>query len=119
MKVLIVDDDEPIRRFLRAGLEHEGWELAEAVSGEEGLLACRTFAPDMIVLDQMMPGMKGIEMAQQARAEGYMGPIVLFSAYLNPALKQQAEGLGLFPLSKVDPSAVFRVLLGLADKIGT
>src|SRR3954468_17221528 len=60
-RVLIVDDDEATRAFVRANLELEGFDVREAGSAQEGLSALEEEAPDLILLDVMMPQMDGWE----------------------------------------------------------
>jgi len=117
MKILIVDDDDGIRQFLRTSLELDGYTVEEAPSGEKGLEARAAFHPDLVILDQMMPGLLGTEVAKKVRAEGFTGPILLFSAYLSPEVNTQAAELDLVPMSKVDTDAVFRVIRGYAAKL--
>ena len=66
--------------------------------------------PDVIVLDQMMPGLTGIETARQLRSGGFAKPIVLFSAYVGPDLQTAVKELDLEPVSKVDTQAVINVV---------
>jgi two-component system nitrate/nitrite response regulator NarL len=61
VKVLIVDDHDLFRTGLRALLEDEGFEVADAAGGEAGLRRARVFAPDVVVMDMNMPGMSGVE----------------------------------------------------------
>ena len=117
MKVLIVDDDAQIREFLRRYLETSGWDVAEAGNGDEAIAEFASEPPNVVVLDQMMPGMTGIEVATKIRAEGFSGHMVLFSAYLNPELRARAEQLDLLPISKVDTRVIFRYLETLASQI--
>ncbi|HHV65179.1 MAG TPA: response regulator transcription factor [Peptococcaceae bacterium] len=66
-KVLVVEDEDSIRRFITLNLEAAGYEVGEAVSGEEALTQLMTFAPDVLVLDLMLPGMDGLEVCQRVR----------------------------------------------------
>lgn len=68
-RVLVVDDEEQIRRIVRGYLEAEGFEVAEASDGESGLAKARDLSPDLVVLDVMMPGVDGIEVLRRLRAE--------------------------------------------------
>src|SRR5215210_5414293 len=61
LRVLVVDDHELFRTGLRALLEEEGFEVADAGGGEAALVALPSFAPDVVVMDLNMPGMSGIE----------------------------------------------------------
>lgn len=67
MKALIVDDDAGIRRFLRIGLKTEGYDVFEAVSGNEALRAVSARRPDIIVLDLGLPDIEGQELLPAIR----------------------------------------------------
>lgn len=99
-RILLVDDEPDIRLATSMSLSVAGWEIVEADSGEQAL----TLVPDggfaAIVLDHRMPGLTGLETAQEARAKGYQGPIVLFSGYLTPEVEQSAQELGIRTLEK-------------------
>jgi signal transduction histidine kinase/purine-cytosine permease-like protein/DNA-binding NarL/FixJ family response regulator len=78
--LLIVDDQPEQRHMLAALLAPLGFVLAEAASGTECLQSLRERAPDALLLDLGMDDMDGWQTAQQARAAGYTGPIILVSA---------------------------------------
>jgi len=110
MRLLVVDDDLSVGKLMRAIFEIEGWDVDYARSGEECLTMVGAAPPDVIVLDQMMPGLTGIETARRLRAEGFAKPIVLFSAYVGPDLQTAVKELDLEPVSKVDTQAVISVV---------
>jgi DNA-binding response OmpR family regulator len=66
-KILVVEDEESIRRFITLNLGAAGYEVGEAESGEKSLAMLRTFVPDVIVLDLMLPGIGGLEVCRQVR----------------------------------------------------
>jgi len=66
-RILIVDDEAPIVELVRTYLERDGLEVIEAHDGPSGLQAIRDQAPDVVVLDVMLPGIDGIEVLRQAR----------------------------------------------------
>jgi DNA-binding response OmpR family regulator len=68
-KVLIADDDNNIRELVRASLEDEGFELAEAGDGNEALAKAREWRPDLIVLDVMMPGKVGYQVCEELKKD--------------------------------------------------
>ena len=80
--VLVVDDDPVIVNLLRVNFEIEGYTVLTATTGEAGLAQARSGGPDVIVLDVMMPGMDGIEVARRLRAEEDTRkiPIIMLSA---------------------------------------
>ena len=77
--LLVVDDDAPIRRFLRAGLMSEGYRLFEAVSGAEALAQAATRAPDLVLLDLGLPDLDGFEVVRRLR-EWSQVPVLVLSA---------------------------------------
>ncbi len=78
--VLVVEDDASIALGLRINLEGEGYRVLLAENGERGLELARSEAPDLIVLDVMLPQMNGLEVLQALRSEGRMMPIIILSA---------------------------------------
>lgn len=66
-KVLVVEDEEPIRRFITLNLSAAGYKIGEADTGEKALVMLGSFRPDVIVLDLMLPGIGGLEVCQQVR----------------------------------------------------
>ena len=97
-KALIVDDNEDIRALLRAVIEraNEGLEVAaEAADGLEALARWREHRPDVVILDERMPGTSGLDVAAEILAEHPEQSIILFSAYLDPDMIRRAEELGV------------------------
>jgi DNA-binding response OmpR family regulator len=68
-RILIVDDDEAIRRLMRVNLELEGFQVDEAPDGERCLAAIHQLRPDLVVLDVAMPGIDGLSVARTLRAD--------------------------------------------------
>jgi two-component system KDP operon response regulator KdpE len=66
-KVLIIDDENAIRRFLHTSLDAHGYAVYEAGTGEDGLLQAVNVQPDLIILDLGLPGMSGIEVTRRIR----------------------------------------------------
>lgn len=66
-KVLLVEDEESIRKFVKINLEREGYTIFEAGSGEEGIEIARRELPDIVVLDIMLPGIDGFEVCKTLR----------------------------------------------------
>jgi two-component system, OmpR family, KDP operon response regulator KdpE len=77
--VLVVDDEPPIQRLLRATLQADGYAVATAGTGEEALAFLEDERPDLIVLDVMMPGMDGFETLRHIRARSQL-PVILLTA---------------------------------------
>jgi two-component system KDP operon response regulator KdpE len=78
-KVLLIEDELPIRRFLRPAVEAAGWRLIEAETGAHGILEASQSRPDVMILDLGLPDMDGIEVIQRIR-EWSAVPIVILSA---------------------------------------
>jgi two-component system alkaline phosphatase synthesis response regulator PhoP len=76
-KILIVDDEPSIVNLVTAYLKPEGYEVYTASDGPSGLKAARTYKPDLIVLDIMLPGMDGIEVLNRLRRESEVYVILL------------------------------------------
>jgi two-component system KDP operon response regulator KdpE len=77
--VLVIEDELPIRRFLRAAFESAGFEFEEAATARDGLASASSRAPDLIVLDLGLPDLDGIEVTQRLR-EWFAAPILVLSA---------------------------------------
>ena len=77
--ILIIEDEPPIRRFLRASLTNEGYRLNEAASGEEGLRVASSQPPDLVILDLGLPDIDGQEVLRRLR-EWFTAPIIILSA---------------------------------------
>jgi len=77
--ILIIDDELPIRRFLRAAVASQGYRLAEAVAGRAGLAQAATLRPDLIILELELPDINGLHLIEQFR-EWASTPIVVLSA---------------------------------------
>ena len=78
-QVLVIEDDAPIRRFLQAALENQGYEVAEAETGRQELERILSRMPDLVVLDLGLPDMEGMEIIGRVR-EWSQVPIVILSA---------------------------------------
>ncbi len=76
--ILVVDDERPIRRFLRSSLQSRGYAVEEAASGQEALRAAAQFRPDVIILDLGLPDMDGIQVTRQLREWTHI-PIIILS----------------------------------------
>ncbi len=77
--VLVIEDEQPIRRFLRTALTNHGYQFVEAATAHEGLAQALTRNPDLIILDLGLPDLDGLEVIRQLR-EWTQLPIVILSA---------------------------------------
>ena len=115
-KVLVIDDEEAIRRSLRMVLEYEGYECAEAGSGPDGLEALRREAPDAVLLDIKMPAMDGLETLQSARARDKHTPILMISGHGDIPTAVEAIHKGAYDFLE-KPLESERVLTALRNAI--
>jgi two-component system response regulator MprA len=79
MRILVVDDDPEILSFIRRGLQFEGYSVETAGDGTEAFAKAREKLPDLVILDVMMPGMDGMEVARRLRQAGEV-PILMLTA---------------------------------------
>lgn len=79
-KIMVVEDDATIGRFVELELAHAGFEVDRFTEGESALDAVESFAPDLVILDLMLPGMDGLEVARALRASGKNVPILMLTA---------------------------------------
>lgn len=77
---LVADDHADTRELIRFVLELEGWRVLEAEDGIQALAAASTHHPDVLVLDQMMPGLTGCDVLVRLRNDGHTTPAVLVTA---------------------------------------
>jgi len=77
--ILVVDDELPIRRFLRAALESQGYRLVEATSGQEGVSEAAMRSPALVLLDLGLPDIDGFDVVRRIREWSSM-PIIVLSA---------------------------------------
>ena len=94
--VLIVDDDEKLREYIRVNLEAEGYVVREAGSAEEGLEALEEESPDLILLDVMMPQVDGWEMLRRVQEKHGVGaiPVIMFSGKVDERSAAEAASRG-------------------------
>ena len=95
--VLIVDDDERLREFIRVNLEMEGYAVREAGSAEEGLEALEERSPDLILLDVMMPQVDGWETLRRIQEHTGVGaiPVIMFSGKVDEESASEAASRGV------------------------
>ena len=90
-RVLVVDDDPPVRDALERALTLEGYEVDLAEDGGQALKKVATEEPDVIVLDVLMPGVDGLETCRRLRAEGHGLPVLMLTA--RDAVSDRVDGL--------------------------
>jgi DNA-binding response OmpR family regulator len=119
--VLVIDDEAPIRLLCRVNLEAEGMEVSEAADGPAGLERARTDRPDVILLDVMMPGLDGWQVAEQLlddeRTSGI--PIVFLTA--RAEFRDRARGLDIGGVDYItkpfNPLELAPLVEGLLDRL--
>lgn len=79
-KVLVIEDEAPIRDFVRINLERQGFAVLEAGSGEDGLALLEHDRPDVMVLDVRLPGIDGFDVCRQVRQRNLSVPILMLTA---------------------------------------
>ena len=90
-RVLVVDDDQSVRESLRRSLELNGYDVSLATDGAEALAGIGVAAPDVVVMDVMMPRLDGIDTTKALRAAGHEVPILVLTA--RDAVGDRVEGL--------------------------
>jgi DNA-binding response OmpR family regulator len=122
-RVLIIDDEAPIRLLCRVNLEAEGMDVLEAADGLTGLELARTSHPDVVLLDVMMPGLDGWAVAQELvdDVETDVIPIVFLTA--RAEFRDRARGLDIGgvdyitkPFNPLELAPLVRDLLDRIDR---
>jgi len=90
-RVLVVDDDKAVRESLRRSLEFNGYDVALAADGADALARIASQAPDVVVMDLMMPRLDGLETTKALRSAGNDVPIIVLTA--RDAVGDRVEGL--------------------------
>jgi DNA-binding response OmpR family regulator len=122
-KVLVIDDEAPIRLLCRVNLEAEGMEVLEAPDGPGGLEAAREELPDAILLDVMMPGLDGWLVAEELMRDERTRniPVVFLTARAD--LRDRAKGMDLGgidyitkPFNPVELASLVRSVVGAVER---
>jgi two-component system OmpR family response regulator len=92
-RILVVDDEENITFLLDSALRHFGYDVRLAYNGREALAAVDDFAPDVVLLDVMMPELDGFEVVRRLRLDGKKVPVLFLSA--KDATEDKVRGLTL------------------------
>ena len=95
-RVLFIDNDPLVGKLVRDLLEQEGYQVAVAISGKEGLNIARAQPPDVFLLDIMMPGMDGFQVCEAIRRDDALRsiPVVMLTAMESQKLNERAFAVG-------------------------
>src|SRR3979490_381420 len=115
-RILVIDDEAPIRDSLKMMLECEGYEFRGAATGQEGLALVEREAPDMVLLDVKMPGMDGLEVLERLRNMNETLPGVVGSGHGTISTAVEATKKGAFDFIE-KPFAAERVLVSLRNAL--
>ncbi|MGH9131470.1 MAG: response regulator transcription factor, partial [Acidimicrobiales bacterium] len=118
--VLVVDDDPVIQRLLSVNFEMEGYEVLIAGNGAEGISTAHSARPDIVVLDVMMPGMDGLEVATTLKSDPDTAaiPVLLLSAKAQEVdiRAGDATGADAYVTKPFDPLELLELVAGLIAK---
>ena len=122
-KVLVIDDEAPIRLLCRVNLEAEGMEVIEAPDGPSGVDKAREERPDVILLDVMMPGLDGWRVAEQLFEDDRTVRIPIIFLTARAEFRDRARGLDIGgvdyvtkPFNPLELAPLVRSLLDRLDK---
>src|SRR5580765_8019930 len=113
-RILVIDDEAPIRDSLRMTLEYEGYEFIGAATGQEGLALLDRETPDLVLLDVKMPGMDDLEVRDRIHAAHDSLPVGVVSGHRTVSTAVEATKKGAFDFIE-KPFASERVLVSLRN----
>jgi two-component system alkaline phosphatase synthesis response regulator PhoP len=123
MKTLVIDDEAPIRLLCRVNLEAEGIEVLEAAEGQSGLELAKRERPDAILLDVMMPGMDGWNVAERLLADEDTRAIPIVFLTARADLRDRVRGLDVGgldyvtkPFNPVDLATLVRDVVSAVER---
>ena len=123
IRVLVVDDEAPIRLLCRVNLEAEGMSVVEAGDGPGGLELARSEQPDVILLDVMIPGLDGWRVAERLLADPVTRDIPIVFLTARADVRDRARGIDLGgldyvtkPFNPVDLAALVRSVVGAVER---
>ena len=117
-RILVIDDEEGVRKSLRMILEYDGYDVTEAATGEEGVKLIEREAPDLVFLDIKMPGMDGLEVLQKVRHLMEAMPVVVISGHGDINTAVEATKLGAFDFIGKPPERD-RILVTVRNAVDT
>jgi DNA-binding response OmpR family regulator len=124
-KVLVIDDEAPIRLLCRVNLEAEQMDVIEAADGPSGVEKARAEGPDVILLDVMMPGLDGWRVAEQLLEDDSTAGIPIIFLTARAEFRDRARGLEIGgvdyitkPFNPLELAPLVQRLLGRIDRGG-
>ncbi|MFN2627319.1 MAG: PleD family two-component system response regulator [Gaiellaceae bacterium] len=121
-KVLVIDDEAPIRLLCRVNLEAEGMQVLEAADGPSGLDQAREHGPDVILLDVMMPGLDGWRVAEALLEDSRTSEIPIIFLTARAEFRDRARGLDIGGIDYVtkpfNPLELAPLVDDLLERIG-
>ena len=122
-KVLVIDDEEPIRLLCRVNLQLEDMDVLEAADGPSGLAQAREHRPDVILLDVMMPGLDGWRVAEKLLEDDRTNEIPIIFLTARAEFRDRARGLDIGgvdyvtkPFNPLELAPLVRQLLDRIEK---
>jgi two-component system, cell cycle response regulator DivK len=118
-RILVIEDHEENRRLLHDLLTSVGYELIEAVTGEEGLTAAETELPDLILMDIQLPGIDGYETTRRIKANPALRhiPVIAVTSYAlsGDDVKAFAAGCDAYVTKPFDPTELLEKIRGFLN----
>jgi DNA-binding response OmpR family regulator len=102
LRVLLIDDDPKMVTLVRGILTDEGYDVTGLTSADDIVAEANGADPDVVVLDQMMPGREGLEVAEELRESRPSQPIVIFSSLFDRRLSEETRRRGYVYCEKAD-----------------
>jgi len=122
-KVLVIDDEAPIRLLCRVNLEAEGMDVVEAPDGPAGIESAKHESPDVVLLDVMMPGLDGWRVAEQLLEDERTSGIPIIFLTARAEFRDRAKGLDIGgvdyvtkPFNPLELAPLVRALLDRIDR---
>ena len=122
-KVLVIDDEAPIRLLCRVNLEAEGMDVVEAPDGPAGIESAKDESPDVVLLDVMMPGLDGWRVAEQLLEDERTSGIPIIFLTARAEFRDRAKGLDIGgvdyvtkPFNPLELAPLVRALLDRIDR---
>ena len=108
-RILVVDDEERMVRFIRLNLEHDGFQVLEAFKGAQAIDRLRTGLPDLILLDVMLPDMNGLDLLRSIPSK--TKKIVITGTQREEGMRRAtSEGADVYLLKPVKPEKLLQLI---------